>query len=145
MTTVEAILYARAGNEVYQRGAMRDEEKESLMIALYKQQAEEMEANGEWATLAKVAKACKVSAAVSVRQRTLSGSMCSVWWKTCGIKSDIVNNVLPLYSKWRQRYGGRLPSGKQLAEALNEVKTEYYHEWRKQYKRYLLDCAAVFL
>eukprot|EP00873_Tetraselmis_striata_P037829 jgi/Tetstr1/458093/TSEL_044600.t1 len=46
MMTVEAILYARAGNEVYQRGAMRDAaEKESLMI--YEQQAEEMEASGE--------------------------------------------------------------------------------------------------
>jgi protein involved in sex pheromone biosynthesis len=75
MTTVEAILYARAGNEVYQRRTMRDEEKESLMIALYKQQAEEMETSGEWATLAKVAKACKVSAVVSVRQRTLSDNM----------------------------------------------------------------------
>mmetsp|Transcript_39497 Transcript_39497/g.100925 ORF Transcript_39497/g.100925 Transcript_39497/m.100925 type:complete len:91 (+) Transcript_39497:278-550(+) len=46
MTTLESILYARAGNEVYQRGAMRDAaEKESLMI--YEQQAEEMEASGE--------------------------------------------------------------------------------------------------
>jgi hypothetical protein len=56
MTTVEAILYARDGNEVYQRGAMRDE-KASLIIALYKQQVDEMEASGEWATLTKVAKA----------------------------------------------------------------------------------------
>jgi hypothetical protein len=103
MTTVEAIWYAGARNEFYQRRAMRDEEKEPLMIALYEQQAEEMEASGEWATLAKVAKACKVSAVVSVRQRTLSDNMWSVWWKTGGIKSDIVNNVMPLYNKWRQR------------------------------------------